>query len=141
MKDTVIELMANVDDMTAEQLGFALEILMDEGALDCWMVAAVMKKSRPGTIVHVLCHEDKRDHMVGMLFKHTTTLGVRECVMERYKLTRRFETVETPYGPVGKKISTGYGTETVKLEYEDLKRIAVEQGMSIAEVKEMAGRG
>ena len=138
MTDTIIELVCNVDDMTAEQTGFAIEQLMGAGALDVFAVPAVMKKSRPGTILHILCKEEKREEMITQIFRHTTTLGVREMQMERYILNRRFETVQTKFGPVRCKISEGYGTVRRKFEYDDLARIAREQGVGLTEVREAA---
>ena len=72
--------------------------------------------------------------MVRLIFRHTTTLGVRENICRRYTLSRREETVATGYGEVRKKVSEGYGVTRMKYEYEDLARIARENGMSLAEV-------
>ncbi len=134
--DTVTELSCNVDDMTAEAVGYAMEVLFAAGALEVYTVPAGMKKSRPGIVLHVMCREDKKDEMAALLFKHTTTIGIRETVSERYTLKRSVETVQTPFGEVRKKISTGYGVRREKYEYEDLVRIASQRGMSIQEVLE-----
>ena len=72
--------------------------------------------------------------MVQLLFRHTATLGIRELTVRRETLSRSQETVDTAFGPVGKKISTGYGVHREKYEYEDLARIAQEQGLSLAQV-------
>ena len=72
--------------------------------------------------------------MVRLLLKHTTALGVREFPCQRYTLNRTVETVDTPYGPIRKKVSSGYGVRREKYEYEDLAKIAREQDCSIAEV-------
>ena len=133
--DSVLQLECNVDDMTAEELGFAMETILEAGALEVYTVAAGMKKSRPGTILCVLCHEDAKEKMVRMIFRNTTTIGVREHRCSRYTLKRSFETVQTPYGDVQKKLSSGYGVTREKYEYEDLARIAREQGLSLAEVR------
>ena len=69
--------------------------------------------------------------MVRLLFRHTTTLGIREKTCSRYTLTRRTETVQTPYGPVRQKIASGYGVERSKPEYEDLAKIAREQELDL----------
>lgn len=132
--ETVVELCSNVDDMTAEAVGFAMEVLFAAGALEVYTVAAGMKKSRPGLVLHVMCREAMKDEMVRLLFKHTTTIGIRENVSRRYTLGRTVETVQTPYGEVRKKISEGYGVTREKYEYEDLARIAGERGMAIADV-------
>lgn len=132
--DTVAELCCNVDDMTAEAVGFAMEALFAAGALEVYTIAAGMKKSRPGLVLHVMCRESMKDEMAAQIFKYTTTIGIRESISRRYTLGRSVEKVKTPYGEVRKKISTGYGVTREKYEYEDLARIAGERGMSIAEV-------
>ena len=131
----VTELRCNVDDMTGEAIGFALEQLLAEGALDAFTTAIGMKKSRPGVMITVLCREEQKEKMVALLLRHTTTLGVREQLCRRYTLTRRIETVTTPYGPVRKKLSQGYGVCREKYEYEDLAAIAAEQKMSLLELE------
>ena len=133
--DSVLQLECNVDDMTAEELGFAMETILAAGALEVYTVAAGMKQSRPGTILGVLCHEDAKETLVRVIFRNTTTIGVREHRCSRYTLKRSFETVQTPYGDVQKKLSSGYGVTREKYEYEDLARIAREQGMSLEEVR------
>ena len=132
--DTVAELCCNVDDMTAEAVGFAMETFLAAGALEAYTVSAGMKKSRPGLVLHVMCREAMKDEMVSLIFRHTTTIGIRENISRRYTLGRFEEKVQTPYGEIRKKISTGYGVTREKYEYEDLARIAREQGMSIREV-------
>ena len=133
--DSVLQLECNVDDMTAEELGFAMEAILAVGALEVYTVAAGMKKSRPGTLLSVLCHEAEKEKLVRVIFQNTTTIGVREHACSRYTLKRSFETVQTPYGEVQKKISSGYGVTREKYEYEDLARIAREQGLSLVEVR------
>ena len=133
--DSVLQLECNVDDMTAEELGFAMEAILAAGALEVYTVAAGMKKSRPGTLLSVLCHEAEKEKLVRVIFQNTTTIGVREHACSRYTLKRSFETVQTPYGEVQKKISSGYGVTREKYEYEDLARIARVQGMSLEEVR------
>ncbi len=135
--DTIYELSCNVDDMTAEAVGFAMDALFAEGALEVYTLPAGMKKSRPGTLIRVMCKETDREKMVRAIFKHTTTIGVRETVSQRYILNRNITTVETPYGQVRCKKSSGYGVERCKYEYDDIVRIAREQGKSITEVKAM----
>ena len=133
--DSVLQLECNVDDMTAEELGFAMEAILAAGALEVYTVAAGMKKSRPGTLLSVLCHEAEKEKLVRVIFQNTTTIGVREHACSRYTLKRSFETVQTPYGEVQKKLSSGYGVTREKYEYEDLARIAREQGLSLVEVR------
>lgn len=133
--DTVIELSCNVDDMTAEELGFAVERLLAGGAREAFTVPVGMKKSRPGALLCVLCTEGDKEALTALLFRYTTTIGVREAVLRRHILTRKVETLQTPYGEVRRKISTGYGVRREKYEYDDLSRIAKEHDLSLAEVR------
>ena len=128
------ELNCNVDDMTGEQIGFALEILMELGALDVFTIPIGMKKSRPGILLTVLCKEADKEKMVSLIFKHTTTLGIREKFCSRYTLRRKVETVGTPYGVIRKKVSAGYGIQRSKYEYEDVACAAKANNLSIAQV-------
>ncbi len=139
--DDVLELRCNLDDMTAEDLGFALEKLLEGGALDAFTVGVGMKKSRPGTLLCVLCRPEDRETMLRLLFLHTTTLGVREIPMRRSVLTRRTEVLDTPCGPVRKKISSGFGVRREKLEYEDLARIAKAEDLSLEDVRRRIEEG
>lgn len=132
-KDEVLELKCNLDDMTGEGIGFAMERLLEEGALDVFTTPIGMKKSRPGVLLTVLCRVCDREKMKEKLFQHTTTLGVRETVCRRAVLSRREETVDTPFGPVRKKVSEGYGVRREKYEYEDLAKIARNRGTGLTD--------
>ena len=132
--DEILELNCNIDDMTGEAMGFALEQLMEHGALDAFTVPIGMKKSRPGVMLTVLCKEPNKEEMVRLIFRHTTTLGIREKRCQRHILDRRMESVDTPYGKVHRKVSTGYGVQRTKYEYNDIARIAREQNISLFEV-------
>ena len=134
--DEILELNCNIDDMTGEAMGFALEQLMEHGALDAFTVPIGMKKSRPGVMLTVLCKEPNKEEMVRLIFRHTTTLGIREKRCQRHILDRRMESVDTPYGKVHRKVSTGYGVQRAKYEYNDIARIAREQNISLFEVLE-----
>lgn len=131
--DEVCELSCNVDDMTGEEIGFAMEQLFAAGALDVYTVPIGMKKSRPGILIRIMCRKADKETMIQTVFKHTTTIGIRESTLRRYVLDRHIETLETPYGPVRSKVSSGYGVERSKYEYDDLSRIAREKGISIQE--------
>ena len=133
--DTVAELSCNLDDMTPEEIGFAMERLLEAGALDVFTTPIGMKKNRPGIMLTVLCKPELKEELVQQLFRHTTTLGIRENQLHRYTLTRRTETLDTPYGPVRQKISSGYGVERSKPEYDDLTKIAREQEISLLALK------
>ena len=130
----MLELACKVDDMTAEAIGFAMERLFEGGALDVYTMPIGMKKSRPGTMICVLCAERDRESMVALMMKHTTTLGVREIAVRRHVLDRKIVEVDTPYGVVRRKEASGYGVSRSKYEYEDLARIAKERNLSLAEV-------
>ena len=132
--DEILELNCNIDDMTGEAMGFALEQLVEHGALDAFTVPIGMKKSRPGVMLTVLCKEPNKEEMVRLIFRHTTTLGIREKRCQRHILDRRMESVDTPYGKVHRKVSTGYGVQRTKYEYNDIARIAREQNISLFEV-------
>ena len=133
--DTVLEISCNVDDMTAEAIGFATERLFEGGAMEVYTVPIGMKKSRPGTLIRVMCREEDRENIIALLFKHTATIGVREAITRRYVLDRRMETLNTPYGEVRRKVSFGYGVSRAKYEYDDLARIAKAENISLDEVK------
>ena len=135
--DQVLELSCNVDDMTAEAVSFAMERLFEGGAYEVYTVPIGMKKSRPGTLIRVMCGEEDKERLLQLIFQHTTTIGVRETVTRRYILDRHLETVHTPYGEVRRKSSSGYGVSRYKYEYEDLARIAREKGLSLEEVRRM----
>ena len=132
--DIILELNCNVDDMTGEAVGFAMEALFAAGALDVYTVPIGMKKSRPGTLFCVMCRPEDREKMVKLLFRHTTTIGIREKAYKRYTLDRSMETVRTPYGEVRSKISTGYGVTRQQYEYEDLARAARENDLSVSQI-------
>ena len=131
--DTILELQCNLDDMTPEGIGFAQERLMSAGALDVYTTAIGMKKNRPGILLTCLCRPDQRELMLSLIFRHTTTLGIREHRWGRTVLTRTERVDETASGPVRIKTAEGWGVRREKPEYEDLASIAREKGISLAE--------
>ncbi len=135
--DEVLELSCNIDDMTGEAAGFAMEQIFAAGALDVYTVPIGMKKSRPGILLRALCHGTEKEAVIRAMFGHTSTIGIRECRVGRYVLERRMETLHTPWGEVRRKISAGYGTERKKLEAEDLCRIAREKGVGMEEARRL----
>lgn len=135
VRENVVELCCNVDDMSPEAVGFLLERLMEEGALDAWYECVGMKKFRPGVIISCLCRQGERDKMLRLIFKHSSTIGVRETVCRRYVLKRGEEIVESQYGSVRVKCSKGWGVERRKAEFEDLARIARENDLSLSDIK------
>ena len=136
-EDSVLELCCNLDDMTPERIGFAMEELFLAGALDVYTTPIGMKKNRPAVLLICMCRVELRERMIKLLFLHTTTLGIREKVCNRYVMKRFMETVETEYGPVRIKHVSGWGVEREKAEYDDLVRIARQQNLSIAQVDDL----
>lgn len=130
----ILELKCNLDDMTAEEVGYAQEMLFSAGALDVYTAPIGMKKNRPAVLLTCMCRREQRDEMLRCIFANTSTLGVREYVCSRYTLSRREESVETEYGAVHIKNASGWGVSRSKPEYEDVARIARETGRSFHEV-------
>lgn len=137
-EETIIELCCSVDDMTPEAVGFAIDELLRHGAPDACYEAIGMKKNRPGILLTCLCREEQRDEMVRLIFKHTSTIGIRETLCRRYVLRREEKTVETPYGPVRIKLSGGYGAEKKKAEFDDLAEIARREDIPLSRIREIA---
>lgn len=129
--ESVLELRCNIDDMTGEAIGFAMEQLMAQGALDVFTIPIGMKKSRPGVLLTLLCREPEKERFIQLLFRYTTTLGIRETSCTRYTLSRKTEIVDSPYGPIRRKISEGYHVRRCKFEYEDLAKAAKSTGLPL----------
>ena len=138
LSDRVVELKCNLDDMTPEAIGYATERLLEGGALDVFTIPIGMKKNRPGVLLTCLCHEEKKEELVQLMLLHTTTLGVRECVCQRYILAPKQEAVHTPYGEVRIKVGEGRGIYKQKPEYEDVKRAAQQFNVPFAKVQNCA---
>ncbi len=133
-EEYIVELSCNIDDMTAEEIGFACEMCFRAGAVEVYTIPAAMKKNRPGTLLCVMCREAEKDELIKTIFGYTSTIGLRESVSRRYTLNRAEESVQTQFGEIRKKISTGYGVTKEKYEYDDISRIAGENGFSFSEV-------
>lgn len=138
--EEIVELRCNLDDMTPEALGFAQEQLFAGGALDVYTCAVGMKKNRPGILLSCMCREQQREALLRLLFRHTTTLGVREYRCARYALRRGERTLQTAYGPVRFKDAQGWDVCRSKPEYDDLARIARQEGCSLAEAAALVRR-
>lgn len=135
--DSVVELSCNIDDMTAEELSFAADILLDSGALDVFTSPVVMKKGRLGSLLTVICKSEDKDKFVKLIFKHTSTIGIRESIHKRYVMNREICIAETEFGAVKIKNSSGYGTKKSKFEYENLARICRENNISLDKLKSL----
>ena len=139
MSADVAEIFCTLDDVTAEDLGYAQEALLAAGALDVFTASVGMKKGRPGTLLCCLCDYARREEFARLMLMHTPTLGVRIYTPERMKLHRSVETVETEFGAVRIKRGSGFGIEKSKPEYDDLARIARKTGLTISEVRRRIG--
>ncbi|MFB6341046.1 nickel pincer cofactor biosynthesis protein LarC [Saccharicrinis sp. FJH62] len=134
---TVLE--CNIDDMKPEHFEFLMDILLDKGASDVWFTPIVMKKSRPAQMISVLCVPDKAKILKEVLFKHSTTLGIREQHIQKHLLTRDEQIVTTEYGDVHIKLSY-YGGKVLhsKPEFEDCKLLAVQNNVSVSDIEKAA---
>ena len=138
-EDEVILIETNIDNMNPEILGYALERLLERGALDVFMTPVFMKKNRPGTLVSILITPDKLNEALSVVFAETTSLGVRFQRLTRRKLPRELITVETSFGPVRVKVShTGMEKRILSPEYEDCREIAIRKGIPLRKVYEEA---
>ena len=159
--ETICELSCNVDDMTGEDIAFAIETFLQNGALDAFTVPCTMKKGRPGVLVTVLCKDPDQKQMTRLILQHTTTLGVRSAIKKRWVLSRtESETVipndvlanaTAPDMPaeskaqelkttgndctIRSKTSTGFGITRNKYEHDDLEKIARTYGLTLAQVR------
>lgn len=128
-------LQCNIDDMTAEALGEAMDLLMEHGAMDVHFTPIVMKKSRPATSLTLLCGAADEERFKELLFRHTTTLGVKSLAVEKTELERKFERLDTPLGSVTMKHALRDGRLLrSKPEFEDCRALARKHGLPLAEV-------
>lgn len=134
--DKVVELKCNIDDMSGEDMGFCIDKLLEEGALDVFTTPIYMKKNRPGVLLTVICREDSKKKLVEQIFQYTTTIGIREAIYDRYILDREEEIRKTEYGDVRIKKVKGYGVSREKIEYEDIKRLANDNSKSPKEIRD-----
>lgn len=133
----VLEISCNVDDMTAEEIAFAMARLFDAGAFEVYTVPVGMKKSRPGTLIKAMCDEQHKDAMIQTIFTYTSTIGLRITRTHSVTLKRQFTRIKTPYGNVVRKTSSGYGKTVRKYEFKDLSRMAKEQNVSLSRMREL----
>jgi uncharacterized protein (TIGR00299 family) protein len=137
----VVQIECEIDDMNPQLFGPLMDRLSDAGALDVFYSAVQMKKNRPGTLVTVVAPPDRREGIAGVLFTHTTTIGVRYQEMYRDTLDREIRTIETPVGPIRVKIASRDGRVlNAAPEFDDCARIANERGLAIKEVQALATR-
>ncbi len=132
---TVAVIEANVDDMNPQIYGYFAEQALAAGALDVFSSPVQMKKNRPGQLITLLCEPANRDRLIDLIFRETTTIGVRTHEVFRRTLERQSVPVATPLGTVRMKIARLNGTVlNAAPEYEDCQRIAAEKGLPLKQV-------
>jgi uncharacterized protein (TIGR00299 family) protein len=134
--NTVAVLEANIDDSTPETLGFAMERLLEAGALDVTLAPAQMKKNRPGVVLGVIARPEDRERLASLIFAETSTLGLRIHMAERRVEARSVVQVETRHGTVRVKVSAAGAFAP---EYEDCRKLARETGVPLKEIMNEAG--
>lgn len=132
--DVIYKLETNIDDCTGEALGYVMERLLEAGARDVHFIPVFMKKNRPAYQLNIICQEDQIPCMEEIIFRETTTIGIRRVRMDRTVLNRRLCTAETSMGEVKVKICSLNGCERIYPEYESIARISRESGRSFQEV-------
>jgi hypothetical protein len=131
--DHLAILETNLDDLNPEIYPYVIESLFEGGALDVTLTPIHMKKNRPGTQIQVLCEPIDVDAMRLILFRETTTLGIKQYLIERYALPRTTREIETPYGKVRVKIAEiSPDLNKISPEYEDCRKLAIEKGIPIS---------
>jgi uncharacterized protein (TIGR00299 family) protein len=128
---TVAVLEANIDDLSPQVLAYAMERLLEKGALDVTLQSIQMKKGRPGTLLRVLARPEDRETLAQAMFAETSTFGLRMYTAERRVQAREWVEVETPHGKVRMKLS---GEGAYAPEYEDCRRVALESGVPLKQV-------
>lgn len=141
VEDRVWQLETNLDDATAETVGYCLERLFEAGALDVFASAIQMKKNRPGVMLTVLCQESEVPTMERIVFRETGTFGIRKFPVQRSKLSRESRAVDSPWGPVQGKLGWNQEVRIFTPEYEDCARIAREHGVALRQVYREVLRG
>ena len=134
-EDTIIEMSCNLDDMTPEEIGYAVEQLLLSPALDVFTTPIMMKKQRPGTMLTVLCKVDDIDKVRDLIFRHTTSLGIRYHRCNRYILNRSTGDIDWEGNRIVFKTSSGFGVKRHKYEYDSLAAIAKQNDMSLLDLK------
>lgn len=126
----------NIDDLSAEVLGFIMERAFDLGCLDCWFTPIQMKKNRPATMISILCESENAEIFKELLFTETSTLGVRISKIERECLEREWNKIETEFGEIDVKIAKYKGNiVNVKPEYDQMREFAVKSKIPLKEIE------
>ena len=128
----LIYLETNLDDMTPEFIGDFISRTLEEGALDTWVIPYTRKKNRPSHQLNILCDLDEKEKFIDLILRETSSLGVRVQRIRRYEVKREIVEVETSLGKIKAKIKYVKGKMySIKPEFEELKRLAFENGSSI----------
>jgi hypothetical protein len=139
--DEVIVLEANIDDLNPQLFGYVAEQALAAGALDVFATPVQMKKSRPGTLITLLTKPEDAERIARLVFRETSTIGIRTRREQRYVLPRRHETVQTQWGEVRMKIAQIKGSvSNYSPEYEDCRRIAEQHQVPLKHVMQEAIR-
>jgi uncharacterized protein (TIGR00299 family) protein len=138
--DHIMVVETNIDDMNPEIVAYATEKLFEAGALDVFITPMIMKKGRQGQQITVLVDEEKLPIVMDTLFTETSTIGVRMLGMERRKLPHQTKIVETEFGRVKVKVANWKGQTKIAPEFDDCRRIATEQNVSLERVYKAATR-
>jgi uncharacterized protein (TIGR00299 family) protein len=137
--NTVVLIEAEIDDMNPQIFGVLMDRLLAEGALDVFYTPIQMKKNRPGTLLSVIAAPAARPDLTGIIFRETTTIGVRYSEMARECLDREITSVETPFGPIRVKVARlGGGVVNTAPEFDDCVRIARERQVPVKDVQAAA---
>jgi len=141
--ETIAVLETQIDDLSPQAIGYIFEALFAAGAVDVFTQPICMKKSRPGVLLSVLCHPQQLNTCEAILFRETTTLGIRRCLQQRTILPRQIQTVDTKYGSVRIKVAwIEQGTQkeivNVQPEYEDCAGLAKQHNIAWREIHRMA---
>lgn len=134
LSNDVFLLEANIDDLAPQILGYTLDTLLENGALDVFFTPIYMKKNRPAQKLSVICEVKDEKKMADLIFRETSTIGIRKSRMERMVMERSIKTVETEYGPIRFKESKWGDTLRITPEYEDAKEIARQKGLPLIDV-------
>ena len=134
---SIYKLETNVDDCTGEALAYTVERLMEAGARDAHYSPVFMKKNRPGWVLNVICDEENIEKMEKIIFKETTTIGIRRYELERTTLPREIIEVETEYGKTRVKVCELEDETRYYPEYEDVAKLARENDIAFMEMYEV----
>lgn len=139
--ETVTVIETNIDDMNPQVYEYVMERLFEAGALDVFLTQVIMKKARPGVLLTALCSAEKKNEIINIILKETTTIGVRFYEAGRVTMNREIKQVQTKHGRIRVKRSLHGSSAKITPEYDDCKRIARNTGLSLIEIMENVRNG